>query len=224
MKYAIHTRAVRAAVMAGCLIGASQTTHSADAGWSIVPYVGVSVLGDQSPGIAADGIAPGQLDVSVDTGFTSGLSFRYDYSDSRWTSEIGWEFRANDTQFNDASGSELPSGNYASNIFYLNGRYALTEGAALTPWIGGGLSVVQEVDIDSESSAGERSFSDSGAVGIQLLAGLDYNLSDRFYLTGELRFTSFTGLDLSEEAGGDGRVTNIDYQPVTLGVGIGFRF
>lgn len=84
--------------------------------------------------------------------------------------------------------------------------------------------MVQEVDIDSESSAGERSFSDSGAVGIQLLAGLDYNLSDRFYLTGELRFTSFTGLDLSEEAGGDGRVTNIDYQPVTLGVGIGFRF
>lgn len=97
MKYAIHTRAVRAAVMAGCLIGASQTTHAADAGWSIVPYVGVSVLGDQSPGIAADGIAPGQLDVSVDTGFTSGLSFRYDYSDSRWTSEVGWEFRANDT-------------------------------------------------------------------------------------------------------------------------------
>ena len=82
---------------------------------------------------------------------------------------------------------------------------------------------MQEVDLDSETATTERSFSDSGAIGFQLIAGADYNLSDLLYFTSELRYTSFTGLDLDQE-GGEGSVTDIDYQPLTLAVGIGFRF
>ena len=82
---------------------------------------------------------------------------------------------------------------------------------------------VQEIDLDSETADAERSFSDSGSVGFQLMAGADYKLSERFYLTGELRYTSNVGIDLSEE-GGSGAVTDIDYQPITVGLGIGYRF
>jgi outer membrane protein W len=55
------------------------------------------------------------------------------------------------------------------------------------------------------------------------MVGVDYNLSNRFYITSELRYGSHRSLDLEEEDG-NGRVTNIDYQPVTLGLGVGIRF
>jgi len=193
-------------------------------GWSLVPYIGTSQLGNQTPVLSgATDIVDGNLDVSVDSGFTTGLGIRYDYEESRWTSEFGWEYRSNDAETTASNGTVLPDGNYASNTFYLNGRYALAEGSGWTPWIGGGLTWLQEVDLDSEDADGERSFSDSGSVGFQIMAGVDYDLTERLYLTSELRYSSQTGLDLEEEAG-DGRVTDIDYQPITLGLGIGFRF
>lgn len=55
------------------------------------------------------------------------------------------------------------------------------------------------------------------------MAGVDYDLSDRFYLTSELRYGSQSALDLEEEDG-NGSVTDIDYQPITIGFGLGFRF
>jgi len=210
-------------VWGSSLILGAPISQAAGTGWSVVPYVGFSALDDQSPEISADGIAAGEADVSVDGGFTSGLSFRYDYTDSRWTSEFGWEYRSNDSSITAADGTVLPGGNYASNTFYLNGRYALTESRQWTPWVGAGLSLVQEVDLDSEDSNGERSFDDGGAVGFQLMAGVDYDITDRIYLTSELRYSSFTDLELSEESG-TGSVSGLDYQPLTVGVGVGFRF
>ena len=61
------------------------------------------------------------------------------------------------------------------------------------------------------------------AVDTGFTAGVDYDVDDRFFLTSELRYSSQTEIDLVEE-GGSGRVSDIDYQPVTLGVGIGIRF
>lgn len=211
------------AVLGGGLLIASQITSASGSGWSIVPYLGFSQLGDQAPSFAADGIAGGEADISIDSGFTGGVSIRYDYADSRWTSELGWEYRSNDATITSSDGSQLPGGNYASNTFLLTGRYALSEGSRFTPWIGGGLSVVQEIDLDSEGADSERSFSASGSIGFQVMAGVDYDITDRVYLSGELRYTSFTDLDLNEE-GGDGQVSGLDYQPVTIGLGLGIRF
>jgi len=197
----------------------------------VVAGVGLSQLGDQSPFIAGatnDATLPdipdGAIDVAVDTGFAAGLSFRYDYPDSPWTSEFGWEYRSNDSEITLADGTDLPGGNYASNTFYLNGRYTFKSGRLLTPWVGAGLTWLQEVDLDSESGNAERSFSDGGSVGFQVMAGADYDINDRLYLTSELRYSSQRDLSLSEEGGAAGVVSEIDYQPFTVGIGLGVRF
>jgi len=223
MNTLFKTTIIATVAISSSLVLDSQSTYASNEGWSVVPYFGFSQLGDQSPDISAQGIGTGEADVSLDSGFTAGLSLRYDYSNSRWRSEVGWEYRSNDSSITAGDGSTLSDGNYASNTFYVNGRYALMGGSRFTPWIGGGLSLIQEIDIDSERQEGERSFEDSGAVGIQLLAAIDYKLTDSIYLTSELRYTSFTDLDLKEE-GSNGLVTGLDYQPLTAAVGIGFRF
>ncbi len=214
------------ALALGCsLLGASFNVHSAGTGWSIVPHFGLSQLGDQSGSFAgAADIADGGFDVALDNGFAAGLSVRHDYAGSRWTSEFGWEYRSNDSKITTSDGETLSAGNYASNTFFVNGRYALTEGTAVTPWVGAGLSVIQEVDLDSEGAGPERSFSDSGEIGVQVMAGADYDITDRFYLTGEIRYTGFSGIDMQEERGNAGQVSNIDYKPLTIGIGLGFRF
>lgn len=202
----------------------TQSAYADPSGWSIVPYVGASQIEDQAGSITAtDDISDGAIDVQLDSGFVAGLGLRYDYKNSPWSAEFAWEYRSNDSSTTASNGAQLPEGNYASNIFAINGRYSFSERGALTPWIGAGLSYAQEIDLDSEDVDGERSFASSGAVGIQVMAGFNYALSQRFYLSSELRYSSLAGLDLDEE-GGAGRVSDIDYQPLTLGLGIGYRF
>lgn len=198
--------------------------YAKDNPWSVVPYVGLSVLGDQSAGINdSDDMANGEFNLTTGSGFTAGISARYDYRNSPWISEFGWEYRSNDSSATTSDGESFESGNYASNTFYLNGRYAFFNESSYTPWIGGGAIWTQEIDIDIQSDATANSFSDSGSVGVQLLAGVDYNLSDRFYLTSEIRYSSQSGLDLTSENSA-GHVSDINYQPLTFGLGLGIRF
>lgn len=193
-------------------------------GWSIVPYTGLSQMQDQT--LEINGLGSGQdgrADVALETGFVAGISSRFHYDNSRWISEFGWEYRSNDAIITSANGSQFPGGNYASNIFYLNGRYQLAESQAFIPWVGAGLLWTQEIDLDSEGTGPEQSFSTSGSTGYQLMVGADYDISPQLYLTGEFRFSSQSGLDLDEE-GGAAVVSDIDYQNLTLSLGVGYRF
>lgn len=206
------------------LLSAATSNSAKASGWSVVPHLGLSLMQDQNLNLEGFGAGQdGRAELSLDSGFAAGLSARYHYSDSRWVSEFGWEYRSNDAKITASDGSQLPGGNYASNIFYLNGRYRLVESQPITPWLGLGVLWTQEVDLDSENTAGERSFSDSGSIGYQLMAGVDYDLSERIYLTGEIRYSTQSGIDLNEE-NGTGAVTGIDYQPLTMSLGFGYRF
>jgi len=89
--------------------------------------------------------------------------------------------------------------------------------------VGAGLTWLQEIDLDGESDDVERSFADSGSIGYQLMTGVDVDLTERFYLSGQFRYSGRGGTDLDAE-GEDGRVSSIDYHPVTLGLGEGLRF
>lgn len=211
-------------MLLSCTAFVSQDGLAENAGWSVVPFVGGSLIANQSGDITgAQDISNGPLDVQLDDGFVAGLGLRYDYKNSPWSAEFSWEYRSNDSSTTASDGNELPGGNYASNVFALNGRYAFSRKGAFTPWLGSGLIYVQEIDLDSENADGERSFSNSGEIGLQFMVGLDYSISRRFYLSSELRYSSITGIDLDEE-GGAGRIANLDYQPLTLGIGVGFRF
>ena len=193
-------------------------------GLSLIPLFGYSQLSDQTAVLSGLDSGNGAARVEIDSGFMAGLALRYQF-DSPFSSEFGWEYRSNDSVIIDAAGMELPAGNYASNVFYFNGRYdpAVTFGR-FRPWIGGGLSIVQEVDLDSESAAGEVSFSDSGSIGYQLMVGVDVEMTGPWYVTTELRYSDQRGLTLEQEETGDGIVTAIDYQPITVQLGIGYRF
>ena len=192
-------------------------------GWFLRAYGGYSQLSDIDADTTGVATAATPADISVDGGFTAGAGAGYRYGDN-WAVELAWEYRSNDADTDLEGGAQYPDGNLAASLFYLNGYYQLAGSGKWDPYIGAGLAWLQEVDIDLEGDGPERSYSGDGDSGFQLFAGANYALTDRLALQGEIRYTYFDDLDLEGESGAAGEFSAVDYDPLTLQLGILYRF
>ena len=210
-------------ILAGLITGLSQPVAAED-DWFVRPYIGFSQMSDVSGDFNnIDGLPSGSADIDLDTGFASGIGVGYFYNNN-FAVELGWEYRSNDskTVLNDTS--RFNDGNYASSIFYLNGHYLLAKRHKWQPYLGGGLTWAQEVDIDLERGGNELSYSGDGDVGYQLFAGINYDWSENWKFQGEARYGSITGIDLNAEDGAVGQFDDLDYKTTTLQVGVVYSF
>lgn len=199
------------------------TAAMADQNWFLRPYVGLSQMSDLSADFAdIDGMS-GTADVDLDTGFTSGLGLGYRFNKSV-ALEFGWEYRSNDSSVTLNGSSEFDDGNYASNLFYLNGHYFFASSGKWQPYVGAGLTWVEEIDIDLERNGNELSYSGDGDTGYQVFAGVNYEFSNAWALQTELRYGSITDIDLQGESGDPGQITGIDYKTTTLQIGVVYAF
>lgn len=190
--------------------------------WSVRGYLGYSELSDQSAGAANVAGEAGSADAALSGGFAAGLAASYRVS-PQFAVELGWEYRTNDAEVTLDNNQSFREGNYASNTFAFNGLYLIPTQSQWHPYIGAGLLWIQEIDLDLEQGTVERSFSDSGYTGYQFFAGVNRPLSERWEVHGELRYGAISDIDLAEE-GGSGRLTGLDYRPLTLQLGLGYRF
>ena len=88
------------------------------------------------------------------------------------------------------------------------------------PYVGAGLIWVEEVDIDLESDGNELSYSSGGDSGYQAFVGVNYQLNSQWQVQFEGRYSSITDIQLSGEGDVTGSITNLDYEPLTLQVGM----
>jgi len=188
----------------------------------IKPYIGLSSLSDQDAQSLGLGNLDGNVEVSIDGGFFSGLGFGYRYSNNI-AAELAWEYRTNDSQTTLADGTLFNDGNYASNTFFLNGYYFFDSTGSWTPYIGAGLGWIQEIDIDLEGAGAEQSFSTDGGTSFQIMAGFDYPLNENWGLNLEARFSSATSIDLEGE-GNSGQLNGLDSDPLSLQFGVKYSF
>ena len=208
---------------AASLLVLSSTTIAAEDTWFVRPYVGLSQMSDLSSDFSdIDGLS-GDADVELSSGFTAGLGVGYRYTDN-FAVELGWEYRSNDSEVSLADTSEFDDGNYASNIFYLNGHYLFDKNGKWQPYAGAGLTWAEEIDIDLERQGSEElSYSGDGDMGYQVFAGVNYDLNESWKLQSELRYGSITDIDLDGE-GDAGEFDSIDYETTTIQVGLVFDF
>ena len=213
----------RKLIIATGLAGLISLPATANDDWFVRPYAGLSQMSDlDSDFDDIDGLS-GDADIDLDTGFTGGIGLGYRYSDS-FAVEFGWEYRSNDSKTVLESASEFDDGNYASNIFYLNGHYSFAETGKWQPYIGAGLTWVEEIDIDLERGGDELSYSGDGDTGYQLFAGINYDLAENWKLQSELRYGSISGIDLDGEGNDAGGFDGIDYETTTLQFGLVYDF
>ena len=201
----------------------SSTALATEDTWFVRPYVGFSQMSDLSSDFTdIDGLS-GDADIDLSGGFTGGLGVGYRYTDN-FAVEFGWEYRSNDSEVTLADTSEFDDGNYASNIFYLNGHYLFARNGKWQPYAGAGLTWVEEIDIDLERGSEELSYSGDGDIGYQVFAGINYDLNEKWKLQSELRYGSIADIDLDGEGGEAGEFDSIDYETTTIQVGLVFDF
>ena len=209
-----HIRLCLLIVLLGCSNGTI-----AEPGWFVKPYGGYSGLSDTSGDF--DGVQ--SVDVELSGGFLAGLGIGYMYNE-HWIAELAWEYRSNDSETRFADGTFFDDGNYASNIFYLNGYYRFDARGKWQPYVGAGIGWVQEIDIDLEGLGPEQSYSGDGDLALQLMGGLNYEVTDRWLINGELKYSRISDVDLEAESGAVGSINGLDYDPWTLSVGVIYRF
>lgn len=186
--------------------------------WSVQPFIGVNQLGDTNIETTGIGSVDGESSVKLDRGFTAGLALAYQIS-AQWSTEFAWDYRSAESSVNLADGSNFPEGNWASNLFYVNGRYHFTEMAHWYPYLGAGLVLAQEIDIDLERDGVEQSYSGSGDLGMQVVGGFSVAIGSNVHWNVELRYANIEGVTMEGEEGAAGSI-EADYSPVAAQIGL----
>jgi len=201
----------------------STTVVADEDAWFARPYVGLSLMSNLNSEFANIDSLSGDANVDLSNGFAGGLGIGYRYTENL-AIELGWEYRSNDSEVDLTDSSEFDDGNYASNIFYLNGHYSFDKNGKWQPYAGAGLTWIEEVDIDLERGGEEFSYSGNGEVGYQIFVGLSYNLKENWHLQSEFRYGSVADIDLDGEGNETGGFKSIDYETTTIQVGLVFDF
>jgi outer membrane protein W len=190
-------------------------------------YGGTSILGDQNisqTGVAAAGATS---NASFDSGMVAGGAAGYYFTDNI-SAELAWDYRSNSLdKANFSDGTNFNDGDFASNIFFVNGYYHLDPvmNSKFRPYVGAGLGYVQEIDIDLKNASGaETSYSQDGEIAYQLIAGTSYDLTEDWDLTADVRYMRADSVNLKRETGGTAELSKVDYDPVSLTVGAVYKF
>jgi outer membrane protein W len=190
-------------------------------------YGGTSLLGNQSlsqTGVAAPGATS---NASFDTGMAFGGAAGY-YFTNNISAELAWDYRSNSLdKANFSDGTRFSDGDFASNIFFVNGYYHLDPimNSKFRPYVGAGLGYIQEIDFDLKNASGvETSYSQDGKIAYQLIAGTSYGLNENWDLTADIRYMRADSIDLKRESGGTAELRNVDYDPVSLTLGAVYKF
>ncbi len=192
-------------------LGWPALAEPADGGFYARAFGGVSSLSDTDLSGAATGKS------GFDTGQIVGGAFGYDYPGSPFRSELEFTYRSGD-----ADGGAGVTGDFASTTLALNGYYVFgpIAGGRLTPYIGAGLAYVTEIDFDVTGGMADGEYNDQGDFGYQLMLGAEYPISDRWSVTGEVRYFDAGNQTLN----GSGRTLSADYRTVDVIIGTAFRF
>lgn len=209
---------------AACLLAAAMPapSNAEERGFYATLYGQASRLGstgfDQSGG---PGVGAGlNADFDIGYGFGGDIGWRYG---NGWAAEVEWNYRRHGlgNLSQGANGNLATDGDFASNIFFVNGlRRFPTASGRWTLYVGAGLGWVQEIDFDIAANGGETSYSKSGAFGLQLIGGASWALSPDWSLTADLRWLRVGGVELSSEDAGGGRLARPAYNPLSAQIGI----
>lgn len=210
----------RTAVL-GCIAATTLPTlaETEPRGYYATIYAQASRLGstsfDESSGVLGAGLTA-KFDAGL--GFGGDIGFRYG---NGWAAEVEWNYRRHDLKSLSGSTTTVNDGDFASNIFFVNGlrRFPGTSGG-WTPYIGAGIGWVQEIDFDLNSGGTDRAWSKQGKIGLQLIAGAEIPMNKDWRLTADVRMLRLGSVELPAEEGVTGRLSKPDYNPVSVQLGL----
>jgi outer membrane protein len=160
----------------------------------------------------------GKVDFGSGIGFGMAVGQRYS---NGWAVELALDERGN---FLDRIGGVAVDGNVFSEVVFLNGYYRFPARGTVRPFIGAGLGYVVGMDIDVKRDGTEQEYSRQGGLAVQAIAGVEYSLSSRWSLSGDVRWSRMGSGTFKATTDGTVLIGKPKYQPVSLNLGVGFQF
>jgi len=138
-----------------------------------------------------------------------------------WAAELAWDYRSHNLKR--IAGTPV-QGDFASTVVFLNGYHRFQKMGVVRPFVGVGLGYVTEIDMDLSRAGSEQEYSRRGGLAVQAMVGGEVDLSDRWSVSADLRWTrmgsgSFKATNPGTSLGGKPK-----YQPTSLNVGVTYRF
>jgi Outer membrane protein beta-barrel domain len=183
-------------------------------------YGGTSTMGSTtfSESRAVGSNIGGTVKFGSGIGFGAAVGQRYS---NGWAAELAWDERGNLLK---SVGGVAVKGNVFSTVVFLNGYHRFPARGALRPFIGAGLGHVIVVDIDIDRDGVEQEYSRSGGLAVQAIAGGELELSPRWSLSGDVRWTRMGRGSFKATAAGNTLSGQPKYQPASLNVSASYRF
>ncbi len=168
-------------------------------------------------------------DIDFDSGWMAGGSLGLAMNPN-WTVELSWDYSTHEIAEGSISAApatmtNIEGGDYSSNSFFINGIFipeALSP-KSLRPYVGVGIGLLQEIDVDLVDAGVETSYSTGGEMATQWMVGIRQGIDSQTAVQLELRGVHAKNLTLNEE-GGDNQLIDIDYKPLTVNAGIVYHF
>ncbi|MDJ0918092.1 MAG: OmpW family outer membrane protein [Woeseiaceae bacterium] len=185
--------------------------------------VGIGFLGSEDL-TYSDSMLTATVKADFDASFAGGGTFGY-YLTDNWRVEGEIMYRRNDMKDITLGGvGASTGGDFASLSLGVSALYEFqpTDNPRLKTYVGAGVAFVQEIDIDFEIDSVETSF-ETDETGLQLQAGARYDLNDRLFLDFTAKYLTVSGAKMEFPAD-TSRTVEADYSPLTLSLGLGWRF
>lgn len=221
-----------ATVLVSGLLSAAAASAAAE-DWYVSASLGTTFLSGESGASLTEPpstLSPGGTTTAAadfDTGFGTGAAVGRWLGD-QFRAELEWLYRSNDIKrFESGDGRVATDGNFASSALSLNAYFHFGEATkigAFSPYVGAGVSWVNEVDIDLEGGDFGPLYEDleDDGIAIQMMAGVGYRQTARLMWSAELRWLSFGDADL-ERSGGT-RLDGAGYDPFSLFLSVSYGF
>lgn len=218
----VQSKLCAAAIAAASAIAAFGASAHDTAGFYANLYAGPSFL--SSTNLTETRSAGGNVsgNASFDTGFGFGGAVGYRYGNG-WAAELAWDYRSQGLK---RVGGTTADGDFASNTFFVNGYYRFAKWGIVRPFVGAGVGWTEEIDIDINRNGRSLSYSRSGAVAVQGILGGEIDLSAKWSLVGDIRAMGVSSGSFSAENGNAGGTLSgdLEYRPVSLNIGLSYRF
>lgn len=200
-------------------VGTLTTAPTASTGLYLEGFGGFSGLLDD--GLTLD---ENNYDASYGSGFLSGAALGYQWT--HFSLELEFFYRSNDVDTVSRGRDRFTDGDYASTNFFLNTQYTFGsiagQAAVIRPYIGAGIGLMQEIDIDLPG-AGAEDLSSTWEFGFQAIIGLRWEISPHWSLFTEGRYIHGGSPSLSAETG-PARSASADYNGWTALAGLRWTF
>jgi outer membrane protein len=106
-------------------------------------------------------------------------------------------------------------------------QYHFPTKSKFRPYIGAGINYtityLENADAPLETALGQTDVSANNSLGWALQAGMDYDISDRWFMNIDVKYIDMD-VDIELNSGGVIRNVDVEINPVIFGIGFGYRF